>query len=126
MIVNTSMPGETPLHSVENREAAELLVQSISLENRWNFLLSVDENQRTALHRAAQLGKLDVVKYLCSLYPNNDELILNENKYRNTALHDALNREIAEVLMQSVTPERQRDLVFAIDTNQRTALHFEM
>jgi len=90
---------------------------------RKDFILSVDETQHTALHRAANSGRTDVVEYLCSLSLADNELILKQNASGRTALHDAKNREIAKLLIESVLPENQKTFILCADENQCTALH---
>jgi len=111
------------LHKAKSREIAESLVKSIPIAKQQSFLLAVDESQCTALHHAAHFGRTDVVDYLCSCFPTgDDELILKKDSHGSTALHFAGNRAIAELLVKSVTSEKQKQFVFSVDENHRTAL----
>jgi len=114
----------TVLHYARNREVAEHLVKAVAPEKRKEFLSFVDDHQSTVLHLAASSGAADIIKYLCGLCQlANDELVLSKDCYGNTALHYAVNREIGETLVKSVTPERKRELILSVDENQFTVLH---
>jgi len=123
LILKSDVYGQTALHYAENREIAKLLVESVLPNNKTTFILSVDENQHTALHVAANKGRTDVVEYLCNLSPANDELILKRNFKGETALHYAENREIAKLLVESVLPNNYTIFILSVDENQFTALH---
>jgi len=117
------MSSEKALHNVGNVDIARRLVESVELRKRKKFILSVDESQCTALHRAVEKEKTDVVEYLCSLSLANDELILKKDANGWTALHYAENREIAKLLVDSVLPENQNAFTLCADEDQCTALH---
>jgi len=123
LILKKSADGWTALHCAQNREIAKLLVESIPLEHQKTFMMSVDQIQRTALHLAAACGRTYVVEYLCSLSTADDELILKRNADGCTALHYAANREIAQLLVESVLPEHQRAFILPVDESKGTALH---
>jgi len=107
------------LHNVSNQEKARLLVESVKLEERRDYILSVDENMCTALHIAAYNDKVDVVDYLCRLFPKFGTLLLAKDTSKTTAPHYAKTKEIAECVL----PERQNEVVFSADQFQSTALH---
>lgn len=113
----------TALHYAANKDIAKLLVSSVTPKRQREFILSYDTKQRTALHAAASEGRTDVVEYLTRLYPSDDELILRSSCYGWTALHYAKNRKIAELLLESVSPDVKRELVFCVDEDECTALH---
>lgn len=115
--------GCTALHSATNRNIAELLVESIMPDKRSEFVKSVDNNQCTALYRAAATGRADIVEYLCSLYPGDSEFLLMKDSEGSTPLHIAINREIAKLLVESVDANSQKNLVFSVNENDCTALH---
>jgi len=111
------------LHNVSNREEARLLVESVKLEERRDYILSVDENMQTALHFLACNNRVDVVNYFCELFPKFDKLLLAKDTNERTALHYAKTKLIAEILVESVSPEKQKELIFSADNNYCTALH---
>jgi len=116
------MSSEKAVHNIDNVDIVRRLVESVELCKRKEFILSVDENQCTALHRAAEKEKTDVVEYLCSL-SIADELILEKDADGWTALHYTKNREIAKLLVDSVLPENQNAFTLCADEDHCTALH---
>jgi len=115
--------GWTTLHSANNQETAKLLVESIRPERQKDFILSLDQDQCTALHRAVDNNNIGVVKYLCGLSSTSDDLLLKLNSNNWTALHYAQNREMAELLVQSVSAEKLKDFLLPTDADQFSALH---
>lgn len=111
------------LHFARNKTTAQEIIQSVEPEKRKDLLLYIDNNQRTALHVAVTHGRVDVVEYLCNFFPKNNELILKKDCYGSTALHYAEDDEVARILVESVTPNKQRILVFSADDDDCTALH---
>jgi len=122
LILKKDADGGTALHYAKNREIAKLLVNSVLRKNKKSLLLSVDDNQWTALHSAAESGETDVVEYLCSL-SLADELILKDDANGWTALHYAYNREIAKMLVDSVLPKNKKSFLLSVDKCKRTGLH---
>jgi len=123
LILKKDVKGQTALHYAKNREVAKLLVESVLPENKKTFILSVDETQFTALHRAAVVGRTDVVEYLCTLSSTDDELILKKDANGWTALHCAKNKEVAKLLVESVLGKNQTGFLLTVDRNKYTALH---
>jgi len=123
LILKKDADGGTALHYAKNREIARLLVNSVLRKNKKGLLLSVDDNQWTALHSAAESGETDVVEYLCSLSLPDDELILKDDADGWTALHYAYNRDIAKMLVDSVLPKNRNSFLLSVDKSQHTALH---
>lgn len=123
LLFKTDSGSMTLLHYAKNREIAELFVMAVKSQRQKEFVLSVDEDLWSVLHKAAFAGATEIVEYLCGLYANFDELTLKKDKHKNTALHYAQNREIAELLIMSTTAEKRRDLILSVDENQFTVLH---
>jgi len=115
--------GCTALHHSFNQNIAQSLVKSIKPHKQRYFVYMVNHKKSTGLHIAAENGKVDVTKYLCNLYPNNDELILKKGDYGNTALHVSKTGEIARILLESVTKAQQATILLASNKFQCTALH---
>jgi len=122
LVLARGSTGETALHCSSNQRIAQLLVESVTSERQRDFILSVTDNQFTALHIAAGNGSTDVVEYLCSL-PVKDELLFAKDIIGCTALHYSSNQKIAQSLVESVTAERQQDFILSGTDGQLTALH---
>lgn len=86
-------------------------------QNRGNILFTVDIHGQTPLHRAASSGRTGVVKYFCSINTAGEKLLLTKDNDGHTALHYAVNAQIAKLLLETVTSERQKKLLFSVDAH---------
>jgi len=114
--------GWTALHYSSTRNIAQSLVESLAPERQKILILSVADDQYTALHVAANKSRTDVVEYLCGLHVK-DDLVLAKDSTDMTAFHYSFNKRVAQSLVESFKPGRQRYFVYIIDIFKSTALH---
>jgi len=116
--------GYTALHYAHSWKVAELLIKSVAKKNQRKFILSADgEEMCTALHAAVGRGSTGVVDYLCTSQPYVNELLQKKNVDEQTALHYARHKPIAQLLLESIRPDKQRDFLFDIDVEHNNPLH---
>jgi len=122
LLLAKNIQGWTALHYSKNEKVAKLLVESLKPEKRRYFLYMINTYYATALHVAAYTGRIGVVKYLCSLYPNNYELMRKKDSLDCNVLHNCENGNIARIVLESLTIEQQKHILNALNKFQHTPL----
>lgn len=116
--------GSTPLHLAKSPQIAKILLETIPPEYKELFLMTANNVQSTVLHEAASRGSADVIQYVCRQCIDPSELLLARDYYGNTALHYAINLEVAENLINSAPdPATERALILAVNRGKETVLH---
>ena len=122
LIANGEKPlSQTALHLAQSVDTAKTLMNSVPLKRQEKFLLYPDSTGQTILHIAVSRNNRCLVEYLCSF--GVTELLLCQDKYLCTPLHNASSASVVELLFKALPKDKHEELIFTANDEFQTALH---
>ena len=123
--------GETAIYTAIQRDQVEILsclLDSITEKQRYELLLTMNRNGASWLHFAAYFGSNEAARSICqfvSVEHYRFQLLAQQTSNGLTALHQAAlddNTELLTIILESVEPDQQIQLLDITDDYNRTVL----
>ena len=124
-LLQSDMLGYGILHYIQNPKICQDMLELLTELQRNKAILCVNNRGQTILHRATLRGNMDLVSYFLSdsNFKVYLEFLIQPDMYDNGLLHTIESKEVADLILNSLTPEQMENLICQRNLSGRSILH---